>query len=127
MSKFSVHDVIFEGGDWTTLDRRYADYRQAPRAPADDENGTEQHAQTWARDFYVLNEAFLCAFIKTREALAYFFETWYSSVYADCTRANVPLRSFDQILFALQDGGLLCLRDRTVVWHKARKVGPTLA
>ena len=45
MSKFSVHDVIFEGGDWTTLDRRHADYRQAPRAPADDKNGTEQHAQ----------------------------------------------------------------------------------
>jgi len=129
---FSAEDVVFDGGDYKILDRRDADYNQAPRAPADHENGTEKHARTWARDFYMGNKAFLRASIKTRRALAYFFKTWYSSRAADDTRANVPLRPFNQILFALcKDGQVLHLRnydrklgrlrDPVVVWHKENR------
>lgn len=125
-------DIVFEGGDWKLIDRRDVDYNKAPRAPADHENGTEEHARTWARDFYLGNKAFLRASIKTRRALAYFFKTWYSSSAADDTRANVPPRPFNQILFALcKDGQVLHLRnydqkrgrlrDPVVVWHKENR------
>lgn len=128
---FSADDVVFEGGDWRLLDRRDADYNQAPRAAADHDNGTEESARTWARDFYLGNKAFLRASIKTRRALAFFFKTWYSSRAADDTRANVPLRPFNQILYALcNDGKVLHLRnydhkrgrlrDPVIVWHKER-------
>tara|TARA_B110000971_G_scaffold208735_1_gene234118 strand:- start:388 stop:1032 length:645 start_codon:yes stop_codon:yes gene_type:complete len=128
---FSVDDVVFEGGDHRLLDRRDADYNQAPRAAADHDNGTEESARTWARDFYLGNKAFLRASIKTRRALAFFFKTWYSSRAADDTRANVPLRPFNQILYALcNDGKVLHLRnydhkrgrlrDPVIVWHKER-------
>ena len=125
----SNDDVVFEGGDWKLIDRRDVDYNKVPRAPADHENGTEEHARTWAREFYLSNKAFLRGSIKTRRGLAYFFKTWYSSSAADDTRANIPPRPFNQILFALcNDGKVLHLRnydqkrgrlrDPVVVWHK---------
>ena len=110
-------DILFEGGDWKIIDRRDIDYDEAELAPGDHENGTEEHARVWARDFYLANEAFLHSCIHTRELLAIFFKTWYSSRAADDTRANVPPRRFNQILFALcNDKQVLHLRGHSVVW-----------
>ena len=110
-------------------DRRSINYNKVPRAPSDNENGTEHYARIWAREFYLSNKTFLRASITTRRGLAFFFMTWFSSVRADDTRLNTPLRPFSQILFALcNDGNVLHLRnhdhqrgrlrDPVIVWHQ---------
>ena len=110
-------DIVFEGGDWKVIDCRDINYDDTELAPGDHENGTEEHARVWARDFYLANEAFLISCIHTRQFLAIFFKTWYSSRAADDTRANVPPRRFNQILFALcNDKQVLHLRGDSVVW-----------
>lgn len=90
-------NIVQVHGEWTVLDRRHMNYDKSALAPEDDE-----HTRAWARDFYLANEAYLRSSTHTREGLAFFFKTWYSSSAADDTRANVPPRRFSQILVALR-------------------------
>jgi len=61
-------------GYLTVLDHRHMNYDKSALAPEDDE-----HTRAWARDFYLANEAYLRSSTHTREGLAFFFKTWYSS------------------------------------------------
>jgi hypothetical protein len=63
-------DIVFEGGDWKIIDSRDIDYDKAELVPGDHENGTEEHARVWARDFYLANQAFLHSSIDVSSSIA---------------------------------------------------------
>lgn len=113
---------------------------QIPRAEADRNDGTENHARVWARLFYTKNTGFLRGNCRTRQALAYFFKVWSCSDEArhaideEALGFTLEPRNFSQVLFALAIDGKVCHianRDQrgrphkkpVIIWHRIENSG----